>query len=67
MRLFVNYPDGNSVTSWEKIKNKYAPVSSPSKVKLDKQFRHLSLMKDQDPEVWITELEYFRIRLYDMG
>jgi hypothetical protein len=36
---------------------KYEPVSVPSVVKLEKEFRELSLKKGQDPEIWITELE----------
>jgi hypothetical protein len=36
-------------------------------VKLDEHFRDLSLKKSQDPEVWITELEDFCIRLDYMG
>ena len=61
------YPDGNSASAWEKIKNKYEPVSDPSMVKLDKQFRESSLKKGQYPEVWITELEDLCVRLDDMG
>jgi hypothetical protein len=29
-----NYPDGTAVSSWEKLKNKYEPVSAPSMIKL---------------------------------
>jgi hypothetical protein len=36
-------------------------------VKLEKQFRELSLKKGQDPEVWITELEDLCIKLESMG
>jgi hypothetical protein len=36
-------------------------------VKLEKQFRELSLKKGQDPEIWITELEELRVRLEAMG
>jgi hypothetical protein len=36
-------------------------------VKLEKQFRALSLGKGEDPVVWKTELEDLRIRLEDMG
>jgi hypothetical protein len=36
-------------------------------VKLDKQFKELSIKKGQDPEVWITELEDICVRLDDMG
>jgi hypothetical protein len=53
-----DYPDG---------KNKYEPVSAPSMVKLEKQFRELTLKKGQDPEVWITELEDLCIKLEKMG
>jgi hypothetical protein len=35
----------------------YEPVSVPSLVILDKQFRESSLKKGQDTEVWISELE----------
>jgi hypothetical protein len=62
-----DYPDGNTVNSWEKLKNKYEPVSAPSMVKLDKQSRYSSRKKGQYPEVWITELEEFSVRLVDMG
>jgi hypothetical protein len=40
-----DYPNGNAVSSWEKFKNKYEPVSAPSMVKLDKQLRYSSLNK----------------------
>jgi gag-polypeptide of LTR copia-type len=49
------------------LKNKYEPVSAPSMVKLDKQFRELSRNKSQDPEVWINQLEDICVRLDDMG
>jgi hypothetical protein len=62
-----DYPDGNGAIAWERPKNKYEPVSAPSMVKLEKQFRELSLKKGQDPEVWITELEDLRVKLENMG
>jgi gag-polypeptide of LTR copia-type len=61
------YPDGNAATAWERLKNKFEPVSAPSMVKLEKQFRTLSLKKGENPEVCITELEDLRIRLEDIG
>jgi gag-polypeptide of LTR copia-type len=61
------YPDGNAVIAWERLKNKFEPVSAPSMVKLEKQFRTLSLKKGENPEEWKTELEDLRIRLEDMG
>jgi hypothetical protein len=40
-----DHPDGNAASAWEKLKNKYEPVSAPTLVKLEKQFRELSLKK----------------------
>jgi gag-polypeptide of LTR copia-type len=62
-----DYPDGNASIAWVKLKNKYEPISAPSLVKLEKQFRGLSLKKGQDPETWITDLEDLRVRLEAMG
>jgi hypothetical protein len=45
-----DYPDGNSAIAWERLKNKYKTVSASSMVKLEKQFREISLDKGQDPE-----------------
>jgi hypothetical protein len=62
-----DYPDGNAVTAWEKLKNKCEPISAPNMVKLDKQFKSSSLKKSQYPEVWITELEDYRVSIDDMA
>jgi gag-polypeptide of LTR copia-type len=61
------YPDGNAAIAWERLKNKFEPVSATSMVKLEKHFRTLSLKKGESPEVWIPELDDLRIRLEDMG
>jgi gag-polypeptide of LTR copia-type len=61
------YPEGNATTAWEKLKQKYEATSAPSLLKLDKQFRDSSLKKGEDPEVWITQLEYISVRLEEMG
>jgi hypothetical protein len=45
-----DYPDGNGAIAWERLNNKYEPVSAPSMVKLEKQFRELSWKNGQDPE-----------------
>jgi hypothetical protein len=62
-----DYPDGNGTIAWERPKNKYEPVSSPSMVKLEKHFRELSSKQGQDPEIWITELEDLFVKLENMG
>lgn len=57
-RKTKGYPDGNAASK---------AIAAPSRVKWEKKFREISLKKDQDPEVWITELEDLRDRLEDMG
>jgi hypothetical protein len=52
-----DYADGNASMVWERLKNKFEPSSTPSLVKLEKQFRQCSLKKGQDQDIWITELE----------
>jgi hypothetical protein len=39
-----DYPDGNGAIAWERLKNKYEPVSAPSMVELEKQFREHSAL-----------------------
>jgi hypothetical protein len=62
-----DYPDGNTAVAWERLKNKYEPISAPSLVLLEKQFRELSMKKCQDPEIWIKDLEDLRVILEAMG
>jgi hypothetical protein len=62
-----HYADGNANMAWERLKNKFEPSSAPSLVKLEKQFRQCSLKKRQDPDIWITELEDYRMRLEELG
>jgi hypothetical protein len=58
-----DYDDSNAFMAWECLKNKLEPVSAPSLVKTEKQFRQCALKKNQDPEIWITELEDLRMKL----
>ena len=57
----------NAATAWERLKNKYEPISAPSMVKLEKHFRGLPLKNGQNPEVWITELEDLCVQLEYMS
>ena len=43
------YVEGNAVLAWDRLKNNYEPISAPSMVKLEEQFRESSLKKNQDP------------------
>jgi gag-polypeptide of LTR copia-type len=62
-----DHSDGNAAIAWDKLKNKYKPMSALSMVKLNKQFREPALKKGEDPEVWITQLEDICVRLKAMG
>jgi hypothetical protein len=62
-----DYADGNASLAWERLKNKYEPQSAPSLVKMEKQFRQSALKKGQDPDIWITELEDYRMKLDELG
>jgi hypothetical protein len=62
-----DYADGNASMAWKRFKNKFGPSSSPSLVKLEKQFCQCSLKKGQDPDIWITEPKAYRMRLEELG
>ena len=62
-----DYADGNASMAWERLRNKFEPQSAPSLVKMEKQFRQCALKKGQDPDVWITELEDYRMKLDELG
>jgi hypothetical protein len=62
-----DYADGNARIAWERLRNKFEPSSAPSLVNLEKKFRQCSLKKGQDPDIWITELEDYRMRLEELG
>jgi hypothetical protein len=61
------FEDGNAALAWEKLKKKYDPISAPSLVKTERMFRESRLGKNEDPEVWINNLEDLRIKLETMG
>ena len=62
-----DFVDGNANLAWERLRNKFEPQSAPSLVKMEKQFRQCALKKDQDPDVWITQLEDYRMKLEELG
>jgi gag-polypeptide of LTR copia-type/Zinc knuckle len=61
------YVDCNACMAWEQLKSKFEPLSVPSLVKIEKQFRQCALKKGQDPEIWLTELEEYRMKLEELG
>jgi hypothetical protein len=55
-----DFVDGNASMDWDRLRKKFEPQSAPSVVKMD-------LKKGQDPDVWITELEDYRMKLDELG
>jgi gag-polypeptide of LTR copia-type len=53
--------------AWERLKNKFEPLSTPYLMKMEKQFRQCVLKKGQDPEIWLTELEDYQMKLEEIG
>jgi hypothetical protein len=45
------YVDGNVFMAWERLKNKFEPLSTPYLMKMEKQFHQCALKKGQDPEI----------------
>jgi hypothetical protein len=42
-----DYVDGNASMAWERLRNKFEPMSTPSLVKLEKQFRQCVRKRDK--------------------
>jgi hypothetical protein len=62
-----DYADANTSMAWEKMKEKFEPSSAPSQVKLEKHFHQCSIKKVQGPDIWITEIEDYRMRFAELG
>ena len=62
-----DYEDGNASMAWEKLKKKFDPVSAPTLVKKERLFRESKLGKNEDPEIWINNLEDLQVKLEVMG
>jgi gag-polypeptide of LTR copia-type/Zinc knuckle len=61
------FEDGNAALAWEKLKKKYDPISAPLLVKTERMFRESMLGKNEDPEIWINNLEDLPIKFETMG
>jgi hypothetical protein len=51
------FVDGNAALTYKKLKNKYAPDMVPTLTELHKQFSSSKMMKDSDPDVFLTGLK----------
>jgi hypothetical protein len=46
---------------------KFDPVSAPTLVKTERMFRESKLGKNEDPEIWINNLEDLQVKLEVMA
>jgi len=64
----TDFPDGDARLAWAKLQEKFEPKTGAAKVQLKKEFHQCKLTSvDEDPEVWITDLELKRRRLKVLG
>ena len=66
--ISTDFPDGDARLAWKNLTEKYEPTTGASKVQLKQEFHQCKLASvDDDPEVWITQLELKRRRLKVLG
>jgi gag-polypeptide of LTR copia-type len=57
-------PDGDLYMAWKGLLDMYEPSTPSTRLALKKEFQNSQLSSvDQDPDIWITELELMRKRL----
>jgi hypothetical protein len=60
--------DGDAWLAWKRLCDKYEPKSAPSRLALKSEFNNKVLKNaNQDPDVWLTELEDLRMQLMNAG
>jgi hypothetical protein len=64
--LSDEYPDGNTMEAFTKLKRKYQPETAPELARLHKLFYGTKHKKRQDPAIYISYLEDLRLRMSDM-
>ena len=62
-----NYKNGHAKLAWDNLKRRYAPNTAPSLLKLKKEFNNKKLKIDEDPDIWIDELEEIKEQINDMN
>jgi gag-polypeptide of LTR copia-type len=59
-------PSGNLRTAYLRLKAKYEPSTTPQLVLLTKKFHSMTLKPNQDPDVFITELEAMKVQMGEL-
>ena len=64
----TDFPNGDARLAWKNLKDRFEPNTGTAKVQLKQEFHHRKLgSTDEDPDVWITQLELKRRRLQNLG
>jgi gag-polypeptide of LTR copia-type len=59
-------PGGDLFLAFTRLKTKFEPSTTPQLMQLTKEFHSKSLMRNQDPDIFITKLEALKIKLEDL-
>ena len=63
-----DFPEGDARLAWKNLQDRFEPSTGAAKVQLKQEFHQLKLGSvDEDPDIWITELELKRRRLKNLG
>ena len=62
------YPDGCAATAWSKLMTRWEPQTLTTVFELESEFARSKLEDvSRNPEEWITELEYIRNKITNLG
>ena len=62
----ADYSDGNAFLAWTRLSDKFASKSTPSLLKLKKEFTNSVMKRNEDPDEWITGLEATQNRIAEI-
>ena len=59
--------NGNMALAWKRLSEKFAGRNNAEKMKLIKQLYESRMKRNEDPDVWITNLDLLRQRIAECG
>ncbi len=62
-----DFPEGDARKAWTQLKERFEAETYTTKVQLKRELAGCRLKRGQDPEVWLMDLEYIRMRLEKMN
>jgi hypothetical protein len=63
----IENPAGNVRTAYQRLKEKYEPSTTPQLMQFTKDFHTKVLLRNQDPDLFITDLEALKVKMSDLG